>query len=958
MMKLIRTLTSCLLSAALLLPAVTSAGAITVVKDGKEYLFRSATPTTGDCNVLMIRVGFADYPADGGENPVTDEQTLLSYFDGSEGSVNGYYETSSYGSLRLHCDKVYTYNAQHEREYYNGGTEVSEELLTETLDALKDDIDVSKYDSNDDGNLDFVSFEYAGPLGEWGTTWWSYVFSPENVSVKGKRVPICTFLRGDAETYKHEFGHILGMPDYYSHTDNHPNAIMTFDMMSNHHGDHNGFSKWSYGWLNEDDIAFIDKASGDVTVTLAPIETKLGDGKKIAVIAPAFSQDTRFLDEYFLVEYDSGQGNNKKIFEEYRLQPGFRVFHVNAKAEYTRDEASLLQDNDLLRSNLIHNVKNELDDYVFTNTEKQFYREGDALTPLGYPNTGFVGENVYNGNLTGISITDFTTGDHPSFKVSFSEEPVVQEEPKLTVTPESLNAAIRLSLTSDASLTKKRSGAVDYEAPYLMDNAGNKLPLDVTEVTANRFDIRYNRLSPAVQSDTEYTLVIPKGLFRYGYEQEVPELRQTIRTDSFLTQTVIERYAPSAVGKRISNDFAVTNNTYGRIILDSDTATCDFVEMNLDGEEIARHTFNAPDYGGVQGQRLFSCSVYTLNDGNFAFCVYTLDNTYFTKIDRSGKALSKTFAVSDELVKGYANSVNTIRFEPLKGGLYKRLIASDYSTEADFIIDFEHEPQLQITNVMMIHSLNQDYYIRRSFLDGSQHLCLCDKSDRELADITVDNIFIGVFMENNSIYVLSKQNTRLDNGERVTTVRQDVYDITGKLLRSEDITANAAHLGNYFLFDRIIPTDSGYFIVYNNAIDQALSVIACDREWKRLGMLNFDTTAQLLFTGECGLAVATQYDRETQNQLNIVSRFHIGDFEIVPKRVARLLGDADGDGVITVSDATLIQKASIGLETISPSVAALCDVNGDGKVSILDTTYVQKYVADIAVPYPIGEPIE
>ena len=107
-MKKLRRLTAVLLSVLLVItiPAVT-ADAITVVKDGKSYTLKSVTPTTGDCNVLVIRVGFADYPVDGQVKPAHSEETLLSYFDGSGKSINGYYEASSYGKLRLHCEKVY-----------------------------------------------------------------------------------------------------------------------------------------------------------------------------------------------------------------------------------------------------------------------------------------------------------------------------------------------------------------------------------------------------------------------------------------------------------------------------------------------------------------------------------------------------------------------------------------------------------------------------------------------------------------------------------------------------------------------------------------------------------------------------------------------------------------------------------------------------------------------------------
>lgn len=117
-MRIGKRIIALLIAAALLIPAIISTGAITVVHDGKEYTLRSFTPTTGDLKVLMVRIGFADYPADDEDDPADSEELLLSYFDGSEDSVNGFYETSSYGKLRLSCDRVYTYNAQNDRCEY------------------------------------------------------------------------------------------------------------------------------------------------------------------------------------------------------------------------------------------------------------------------------------------------------------------------------------------------------------------------------------------------------------------------------------------------------------------------------------------------------------------------------------------------------------------------------------------------------------------------------------------------------------------------------------------------------------------------------------------------------------------------------------------------------------------------------------------------------------------------
>ena len=59
-----------------------------------------------------------------------------------------------------------------------------------------------------------------------------------------------------------------------------------------------------------------------------------------------------------------------------------------------------------------------------------------------------------------------------------------------------------------------------------------------------------------------------------------------------------------------------------------------------------------------------------------------------------------------------------------------------------------------------------------------------------------------------------------------------------------------------------------------------------------------------------------------------------------------LFGDVDGDGAITISDATIIQRAGIDLKQLSTFQKELADVNGDGRVSVLDTTCIQKYLAE------------
>lgn len=68
------------------------------------------------------------------------------------------------------------------------------------------------------------------------------------------------------------------------------------------------------------------------------------------------------------------------------------------------------------------------------------------------------------------------------------------------------------------------------------------------------------------------------------------------------------------------------------------------------------------------------------------------------------------------------------------------------------------------------------------------------------------------------------------------------------------------------------------------------------------------------------------------------------------------IGDVDGDGVITIADATLIQKAGLGFDVTVD--ATLADVNGDGRISIVDVTLVQKYIVNAGYnTYLVGQPV-
>ncbi len=61
----------------------------------------------------------------------------------------------------------------------------------------------------------------------------------------------------------------------------------------------------------------------------------------------------------------------------------------------------------------------------------------------------------------------------------------------------------------------------------------------------------------------------------------------------------------------------------------------------------------------------------------------------------------------------------------------------------------------------------------------------------------------------------------------------------------------------------------------------------------------------------------------------------------------KIFGDANGDGRLSVIDATLIQKYSASIEEITGDKLEVSDVNKDGAVNVMDATEIQKYLADL-----------
>ena len=76
-------------------------------------------------------------------------------------------------------------------------------------------------------------------------------------------------------------------------------------------------------------------------------------------------------------------------------------------------------------------------------------------------------------------------------------------------------------------------------------------------------------------------------------------------------------------------------------------------------------------------------------------------------------------------------------------------------------------------------------------------------------------------------------------------------------------------------------------------------------------------------------------------------------FTIIPA----ILGDADLDGEVDITDATTIQRCDICMTELNDTAKRLADADRDGNVDILDTTWIQRFLIGMKAPEGIGEAI-
>ena len=520
-------------------------------------------------------------------------------------SLSAYYYRASYGKLSL-TGEAFDYTAKYERDYY---TNNPESLVAEALAALDESEDLSRFDANKDGKLDAVYVHFAGPDTGWGSVWWSNESTAsdptlyEDGSVRLWNMVLLAENSSNswaARTIIHETGHVLGLPDYYSARSqtgqgSDRSGILTFDMMMQNMGDHNGYSKWLVGWLPEEKITRIvanedgisvtrngevlehhDAVDGDTPSVDATLGAYAGDdASETGGIVVVSNQDTGMFSSLYLIEYDRYAGNQSVRYldaalTEHELPSGFRVFRV--RGELTDDGSDYANSNlyGTVHSQLIELVDPDMDkthttggiDYAPSAVGEDAYGcmlfEGSAITPQGYPSTNFF-ENASIG-FTGLTIAAKDTGGETgTISVSYSDDskPEISGELALAPTFESFSNASVLTLRASTPILKATEEM--QQAQLVIDGSTYMLPF--TTVKGDTVSTECLLDPEALSPSSRCELVYPAGMFVLGKTGDEtllsPEVRIPLQADSSMAKiasaglyanTAYESTTPSVSG--------------------------------------------------------------------------------------------------------------------------------------------------------------------------------------------------------------------------------------------------------------------------------------------------------------------------------------------------------------------------------------------------------------------------
>ncbi len=325
---------------------------------------RRAFPVTGSAKSLVILVNFSDNSFVTA-SPQTAFNNLLNqenYSDnGGTGSARDYFMASSYGKFSPNFDVVGPYTLPQTLAHYGAndasGYDLEAPLLIADACSAANTagLDFTQYDVDNNGVIDNVFVYYAGyneaEGGAANTIWphrwtvqpgYNYSGTTASVTYDGKVLEdyACTSeLKTNSGsnmcgigTFCHEFGHVLGLPDYY-HTSANKSTLGTWSIMSS--GNYNNGSRTppTYSVFDRFFLGYLspDQCTTASDLNLIPIYQGKTQPTNTNYQCYVLSASTHNLmgnnpnpTEYFMLEYRKKTG-----WDTYLPAEGMCIWHID-----------------------------------------------------------------------------------------------------------------------------------------------------------------------------------------------------------------------------------------------------------------------------------------------------------------------------------------------------------------------------------------------------------------------------------------------------------------------------------------------------------------------------------------------------------------------------------------------------------------------------------------------------
>lgn len=367
---------------------------------------KSVMPSLGDANLLVIPVhlpGGNEYKTDKVKSDI--EKVFFGDKDDSSlgfKSVKQYYSEASYGKFNLSGTVTDWFDATtlvSDVKDITSGTEgtIVNKILRGAVDwaGSSQGINLKDFDNNEDGDIDGVYLVYdhldwttenyiqhesnpqfdSSTLNQafWNFTYWDFYSESKNDEPATSGFSWSSFdmmytsycernkndtpdlsylskIKLDSHTFIHEFGHLLGLEDYYSSSDSsyHPAGEST--MMDQNIGDLDSYSKMLLGWVtpyvvygtSEITITNVSKNSGNSVIVIpsnyAEISQSVEDaikGNRIDKFRYTFNP----FSEYLMIDLYTPDGNNEQdtygpyVFDRSAManKVGVRIYHIDSR---------------------------------------------------------------------------------------------------------------------------------------------------------------------------------------------------------------------------------------------------------------------------------------------------------------------------------------------------------------------------------------------------------------------------------------------------------------------------------------------------------------------------------------------------------------------------------------------------------------------------------------------------